>query len=79
MQAFQSDLGTSFHLVSGRGGKTIKRVNPKSIEISDEIEKRPKWGLLSIFLFVKGSKLVGIESSFVVLNISSFEPPLKPD
>ena len=43
----------------------MKRVKPKSIKISDEIEKRPKWGLLSIFLFAKGSKLVGIESSFI--------------
>ena len=32
----------------------MKRVNPKSIKISDEIEKRPKWGLLSIFQFAEG-------------------------
>ena len=34
----------------------MKRVNPKSIKISDEIEKRPKRGLLSFSLFVEGSK-----------------------
>ena len=27
----------------------MKRVNPKSIKISDEIEKRPKWGVIVIF------------------------------
>ena len=34
----------------------MKRVNPKSIKISDEIEKRPKRGLLYFSLFVGCSK-----------------------
>ena len=39
--------------------KTVKRVNPKSIKISDEIEKRPKQGVIVIFGFAEGSKLSG--------------------
>ncbi|RHO67778.1 hypothetical protein DW083_16890 [Parabacteroides sp. AF48-14] len=49
MQAFQSGLGTSFFLLSSGEVKTMKKVNSKWIKISDEIEKRPKRGLLYFF------------------------------
>jgi hypothetical protein len=51
LHAFRNGLRTSFFLLSKRGAKTVKRVNPKSIKISDEIEKRPKRGDIVIFVY----------------------------
>ncbi|RDU47504.1 hypothetical protein DWU89_19300 [Parabacteroides acidifaciens] len=49
MYAFRNGLGTSFRLLSAGQLKTVKKVNPKPINISDEIEKCLKEGVIVIF------------------------------
>ncbi|WP_208642451.1 hypothetical protein, partial [Parabacteroides acidifaciens] len=56
LYAFRDGLRTSFFLLSSDQIKTVKKVNPKWIKISDEIEKRPKQGVIVIFGFAGGSK-----------------------
>jgi hypothetical protein len=58
LHTFWNGLGTSFYRVSAGKAKTVKRVNPKSIKISDEIEKRPKRGLLYISIFINTSLFI---------------------
>ncbi|RHO73073.1 hypothetical protein DW083_07810 [Parabacteroides sp. AF48-14] len=56
MYAFRYGLGTSFSLLSSEWAKIVKRVKPKSIKISDEIEKYPKQGVIVYFVIFRRLK-----------------------
>ena len=52
----------------------MKKVNPKSIKISDEIEKRPKQGVIVIFRFSEDSKLARFKLICITYLILVFIP-----